>query len=90
MSRSIDQDEQHSKEWERNKYKQYSQAELDKIAAQDAEREEAQAFIDEQVKLAVAEHPDMVSSPERNLKVEEAKKERERQRWRQFHYMGKD
>ncbi len=90
MSRSIDQDELHKEEWQKNKYKQYSREELEKIEAEDKEREEAQAFIDEQVKLAVSEFPDMVSSEERNKKIEEAKKERERQRWREFHYMGKD
>ena len=89
MSRSIDQDEQHKDEWEKNRLKQYSQNELDKIAAEDAEREEAQSYINEQAAKCVEEHPDLVSSEGRIKKLAEQKKKREEERWRRFHYMGK-
>ncbi len=88
MSRSTDQEKQHQEEWEKNRYKNFSKEELDRIEAQDKEREANQALIDEMVNKCVKDYPDLVSTAERNKQIEEEKKKREEERWREFHYMG--
>ena len=88
MSRSTDQEKQHQEEWEKNRFKDFNKEELDRIASLDKEREEAQALIDETVDKCVKAYPDLVSTVERNKEIEEQKKKREEERWREFHYMG--
>ena len=88
MSRSKDLEEKHQAEWEKNLYKNFSRDELDRIAAQDKEREEAQALIDKTVDKCVKAYPDLCSTPERNKEIQEAKKKREEERWREYHWMN--
>ena len=85
MSRSIDKEKHHQEEWLKNRFKNFSKEELDKIAAQDKERKEAQSEIDRIVASAVAKG--QAYDEDKIKELEEQKKKREEERWREFHWM---
>lgn len=68
--------------------KQFDELEKDRQQRLQHEKEmkDSQSYIDAQAAKCVEEFPDMVSSPERNKKLEEQKKKREKERWREFHF----
>ena len=86
MTQSTDQLDKADEEFWKNRFKGYSQVEIDRIKAQDEEREAIEDYVNKQVELAVQEFPELASTKEKNDKLAKEKELREQKRWRKFHF----